>query len=416
MSVGVLAAIGAAGYEPVLVTALHGDGIHVVRRCVDVPDLLASAATRQARVALLAADLPGLDADVISRIIGEGVAVVVVTAHAESSAATPLMAMGATAVVPVDDVEVVVATVLAAATRIAVPDEEDGQSAGVAALGDEEGRSGQVVAVWGPSGAPGRSVISLGLGAELAAMGRRALVIDADVYGGSLAQLLGMLDEASGLLAATREANAGTLRASTLSTHCRRLDDGLLVLTGLPRADRWAEAKSALVRTVLAAARELADITVVDCGFNLELDEEISYDTTAPRRNGATIEILERADTVIAVGQADPIGLSRLIRGLSELSVMIPTATPVVVINRVRPGLIWSHDEIADTVIRATGIHDLSWLPDDHASCDRAVVQGMSLREAAPNSKLSKGLRQLASAIAGDAPEPRRWSAYRRRR
>ena len=49
---------------------------------------------------------------------------------------------------------------------------------------------------------------------------------------------------------------------------------------------------------MLAAARALADFTVVDCGFCLETDEELSFDTLAPRRNGATLAVLDDADLV----------------------------------------------------------------------------------------------------------------------
>jgi MinD-like ATPase involved in chromosome partitioning or flagellar assembly len=273
------------------------------------------------------------------------------------------------------------------------------------------------VAVWGPSGAPGRSVLALGLSAEFAGLRQDTLVVDADVYGGSIGQMLGVFDESSGLLAATRDANAGALTAEALRRHSRQIGPELRVLTGLPRADRWVEAKSVLVRSVLGTCRLLVDVTVVDCGFSLELDEEISYDTAAPRRNGATIEILEQADVVVVVGRADPVGLSRLIRGLAELRNVVPSAQPLVVVNRVRPELGWSRDEIAETVSRATGFSELSWLPDDAATCDRALARGETLRAAAPTSKLSKAMHRLAAAVIGAEPAPpgRRLPSLRRR-
>ena len=41
-------------------------------------------------------------------------------------------------------------------------------------------------------------------------------------------------------------------------------------------------------------ARSLAAVTVVDCGFCLEQDEELSFDTAAPLRNGATLSTGDR--------------------------------------------------------------------------------------------------------------------------
>jgi hypothetical protein len=59
----------------------------------------------------------------------------------------------------------------------------------------------------------------------------------------------------------------------------------LAVLTGLPRADRWPELRPPAVAAVLEEARRSADLTVVDCAFNVEEDEELSFDTARP---GAT--------------------------------------------------------------------------------------------------------------------------------
>ena len=125
--------------------------------------------------------------------------------------------------------------------------------------------------------------------------------------------MLGLLDEASGLLAAARAANHGELRPQVLVRHARAVNPMLRVLTGLPRADRWVEVGSVLMRRILDTAAMVSDLTVVDTGFSLEVDEELSYDTAAPRRNGATVEVLARADLVVAVGGADPVSLGRLV-------------------------------------------------------------------------------------------------------
>ena len=98
------------------------------------------------------------------------------------------------------------------------------------------------------------------------------------------------------------------------------------------------------VDIVLGVARRLADVVVVDCGFCLEQDEELSFDTAAPRRNGATLSALAAADTVFAVASADPIGLQRFVRGVSELLESVPTAAPVTVVNRVRAAAVGGGD------------------------------------------------------------------------
>src|SRR5665811_1845214 len=114
------------------------------------------------------------------------------------------------------------------------------------------------------------------------------------------------------------------------------LDNGLRVLTGMSRADRWPELPAASLEVVWSVARELAAWTVVDCGFAIEQDGALSYDTRAPRRHAATLSALSAADIVVVVGAGDPVGLQRLVRGLGELSGLGLVAHRVVVVNRVR--------------------------------------------------------------------------------
>jgi Flp pilus assembly CpaE family ATPase len=161
-----------------------------------------------------------------------------------------------------------------------------------------------------------------------------------------------------------------------------------------------------LLHRVLETARSLSSVVVVDCAFCLELDEEISYDTAAPRRNGATLAALEDADRVVVVGSADPVGLARLLRALSDLTVSVPGVDPLVVVNRMRPSLGWSADEVADLLRRTSQVEVGCFLPDDPAACDRALVQGRTLAESAAGSKLGKALTRLAGLVAADLARP----------
>jgi MinD-like ATPase involved in chromosome partitioning or flagellar assembly len=225
------------------------------------------------------------------------------------------------------------------------------------------------------------------------------MVVDADVYGGAQAQMLGLLDESSGLLAAARAANRGRLDRDQLAAHARSVTPTLRVLSGLPRSDRWVELSPVLLRRILETARSLCTLTILDCGFSVELDEEISYDISAPRRNGATLTALQCADAVVVVGSADPVGLGRLLRAVADLRVQAPDVRPRVVVNRMRPSLGWSGDEVAAMVRRTSQLDVEGFLPDDPAACDRAIVRGQTLRECAPNAKLTKALERRASSL-----------------
>ena len=427
MSVPVLTAVTDAVWEADLVSAFeHQDfGVVVIRRCVDLADLLAAAAAGTARAVILSADLRRLDRDALARLATAGVAVIGLVAQGgkpgtSDDAERRLRQLGVRHVLAADagpaliSAEVTTAIADGVATggldplrlgyadpRAALPD--------VPALALVPGEDavdrvdGRLVAVWGPTGAPGRTTIAVVLATEAARLGCPSLLADADCYGGVIAQVLGLLDESPGLAAAVRQANAGNLDLHTLATLARVVGPNLRVLTGIARAERWPELRPSGLVAAYAIARQLAALTVVDCGFGLEQDEELSYDTTAPRRNGSTLATLADADHVVAVGSADPVGLQRLVRGLVELSEVLPQCRPQVVVNRVRKGPINgdAEQEIQQALTRYAGIDDVVFVPYDRVSLDKAIAGGHTLGEIAPDSPVRRALLPLARRYAG---------------
>ena len=259
------------------------------------------------------------------------------------------------------------------------------------------------MAVWGPTGAPGRTVVAATLADEIARLGPDALLVDADVYGGVAASMFGLLDESPGLVAACRQAQSRRLDSVSLAALCWQLGPKLRVLTGIARADRWPEIRPAAVATVLSTARTLADFTVLDLGFGLETDEELSYDTVAPRRNGATLAVLDEADLVLVVGSADPVGMQRLVRGLDELRAAEIDTPTWIVLNRVRQSAVPGDPatELAAALQRFTGRTPAALLPYDLPALDRAALSGRTLAESAPGCALRRAVIELATAVTG---------------
>lgn len=261
---------------------------------------------------------------------------------------------------------------------------------------------GRVIAVWGPTGAPGRTTVAVGLADEAARLGVATLLVDADTYGGVVAQFLGLLDEASGLASAARLADTGRLTPRTLAALARAITPDLRVLTGLSRSERWPEVGPEAMSDILDQARALCALTVVDCGFCLDQDEELVYDTAAPRRNGATLTALEAADTVLAVGSCDPVGLQRLIRGLASLKEIAPSVEPEVVVNRLRRGPIPGEPtrQVATALERFAGVRGIRTLPYDRAALDGALAEGRTLAEVAEKSRLRRAFIELATSVS----------------
>jgi MinD-like ATPase involved in chromosome partitioning or flagellar assembly len=383
--VTVLLAAGGASWEAQALQLLT-PASPVLKRCVDLTDLLATAATGQADVAVVSADLAGLDADAVVQLLRHDVRCVAVG----DEGAAALTRIGIVDVVPGNDLSLLPEAVAAAGTRDLVADPDP-----VGGPAPESSGPGRVIAVHGPAGAPGRTTLAIGLAAEHAHRGESALLVDADPHGGAVAQHLGVLDEVSGLLAAARLVNAGSLDAVAFA-RCRRVvGAGFEVLTGLPRPDRWVEARPGVLDAVLERARDVGDV-VVDTGFSLEDEAALGRSIS---RNQLTLDAVAAADHVVVIGSAEPTGLARLARTLVELR-DVTTVPVTVVVNRMRDSLGWSRRDIAGMVegyIRPAAVH---FLPEDRPTTDRALVAGKAVTELG-DSSLRRTLAEVRDTVLG---------------
>ncbi len=433
MTLPVLTAV-TGHWEAALVSGLERTGgqVTVVRRCVDLPDLLAAAVTGQARAVVVSAGLRRLDSEAFARLAGAGLAVVALVEPGDEAAQRRLHQLGIDEVLPAGALATDVAAAVARAVTkddvrrqarardprvgqlLADPADALPAARPVEAPDPSPVAAGGLVAVWGPTGAPGRTTVAVTLAAELAGLGLTTVLADADTYGGSVAQVLGLLDEAPGLAAAARAADHGTLDLDQLARTAPVVATRLRVLTGISRPQRWPELRGVALARVFELSRLLAAWTVVDCGFGIELDEELSFDTASPRRNGATLVALEAADTIIAVGSADPVGLQRLVRSLSELAELMPRAVPVVVVNRVRASAVGGPADarVREALARYAGIEDPLLVPDDRPALDAALLAGRTLTEMSATSPARLALAALARSVSG-VQEPQRVIRWR---
>lgn len=406
MAVAVITGVNAHAEAELAAALGSADGLALVRRCADLAEVLAVIDAGRAQVALVSADLPGIDRSTVHRLVAQGCRVVGV--HADESQERTLREWGVTWLLPerateAETVEVVRAAAAAELEATPAPvssngvDAEHEVQAASPDAGDEQGR---VIVVWGAGGAPGRSVVAANL-AVLLAREAPTLLIDADTYAASQAQLFGILDEAPGIAAATRLAEAGRLDTITLAGVAPLIGERLRILTGLPRSDRWPELRPAALEAVLQASRRMHRWTIVDVAAPMETDEELSFDTLAPQRNAATRTMLMEADEILVLGSGDPIGLSRLVRVIDDLS-EVTHRPPVAVVTKVRPGAAGRRPEqqIADALRRFSAIEPVL-IPDDRDVLDAALLAGRSVVEAAPSSPLVGALQALAEAHLG---------------
>ncbi|MDN6351488.1 MAG: chromosome partitioning protein, partial [Yaniella sp.] len=204
---------------------------------------------------------------------------------------------------------------------------------------------------------------------------------------------------------ACRAAEHNGIDASSLANFAQHVTvDGtrLDVITGLTRAERWPQLRAAAWTQVLLAARAGWDQIIIDCGFGLEEDEELSFDIPAPQRNATTVTAVRTADSVMAVGTGDPVGFVRFMKGLELLTETSQTSV-VPVMNKVTAlasGVGPKH--------QLTGVwerfgpsnaleHFIPWAPEIVST---ALLAGKTLAESAPKSELRHGIRKLMLACA----------------
>ena len=107
-------------------------------------------------------------------------------------------------------------------------------------------------------------------------------------------------------------------------------------------------------------------------------------------------------------GAADPVGVTRLLRGHAELVELIDPSRISVVVNRLRGVALGTGPagQLASTLSRFGGIEAAALLPEDQRVVDAAVIAGRSLRDQAPRGALPVALRRFVSTVLDQPSTP----------
>lgn len=393
--------------EPEVVARLDAvTGARVVRRCADLAELLGAAHAGIGTIAVLSLSR-GVDRARLADLARAGARTVLVAGPADLHRAG---ALGAHALVAegrqvAANVAEIVADLVSHAPRRTVGVERVAAEADHAMPDGAASVPGRVLAVWSGSGAPGRSTIAATLAAELARLGRRTLLVDADTAAPALAQILGLLDEGAGIAALSRAAGQGTLDREALLRRAVLLPCGAGFVSGLTRADRWRELPGEHMDVVLEACRREAQWSVVDLAAGLEPAPARGADRQAAARS-----VLAQADLVLVVAAPDPVGVRRAVQALGELddesAVGVPAASQLrrILLNATRPTPSRTMHGAQEALARFGGMAPAWTVPYDEAvaSC---LLAGRTLTEGAPRSAARRVLATLARELVGE-PEP----------
>lgn len=241
---------------------------------------------------------------------------------------------------------------------------------------------GELIALWGAAGSPGKSSIALSVASELAHSGQRVFLLDADNHSPSLNLQLGLTDHPAGVAAACRLVSQGRFDLG----HLERLSVGLttgrgevVVMTGISDGERWPELSSDRVGVILEVARAAFDTVVIDLASSLE--SGLRPGLGGPDRNELTRDILARAEQVILICAADPVGVHRFLLALQGLRQVSPTGEVITVVNRLRKSVLGAgaKQQLVETLSRLAQLNVAAFIPDDPTAADLALRNSLPM-------------------------------------
>jgi MinD-like ATPase involved in chromosome partitioning or flagellar assembly len=222
-------------------------------------------------------------------------------------------------------------------------------------------RTGRLVAVGGPPGV-GRTEVAIQLAVVLMDRATVALV-DADDVAPSIAQRLALPLEPNLRTAIDAVEHGRGELAAALQTESRT---GLPVLAGTPNPDAWAQVRPSEVLRVLDRVADSVDLVVVDGVGSLQ---DVG---SPPRGRFATAQVIVReADVLVAVCDASPTGISRLLSWTVDARNFAPETPVVAVVNRAPPAA-FRRGELFDEIASSIDVVDVVFVVPDARVTDAA--------------------------------------------
>lgn len=274
-------------------------------------------------------------------------------------------------------------------------------------------RLGKIVTVWGTHGAPGRSTIAFNLAALAAQQGQQVCLIDADTYAPSLDALMALEDTGSGLAILCSDADRAQLDEKKAGAIMERvpLKNGTFdFLSGITSSSRWPEVRARAFAEVLEWLKHRYDLVICDVAAPIEVDEELTFDGPAPRRNAATLTALACSDRVIALGEADVIGLPRLINLAREVQarpdLFAPETDVQYWLNRSRREAAGFNPEakMRENWARYLSIPLAGVIPYERKVMDRLRRNGEALLEVAPRHAVVQSFEAMLTGMYAVRP------------
>ena len=248
------------------------------------------------------------------------------------------------------------------------------------------------MAIWSAPGSNGRSQIAAAIAVELASLGYRTLLIDADVYAPAQLQLFGFGENHIGIASACRlisrdELTEDGLRSILLDYEMPK--SKLSILPGLHLVSRWPELGFQPTIDLIDFTSRMFDWVVIDVASHLE--RELIDQRTLAERNAVTIAALTRADHIVGLCPADPIGLARYVWAVQEVKQLGHGAKLKTLLNRAA-GSAKAGASAEATLHRLAGLQVHGRLAEDETLFARASELAVPINLVPRNSSVKQAL------------------------
>jgi MinD-like ATPase involved in chromosome partitioning or flagellar assembly len=244
-------------------------------------------------------------------------------------------------------------------------------------------RSARLVAVGGPPGV-GRTEIAIEITRALARTSP-AVLLDADDVAPAVAQRLGLALEPNLRTAIDAvEHGRGDLASTVLSDPA----GGIRVIGGIPNPAGWAQVRPGeVIRVVDRLGEEFETVVVDGVGSLQDLGGP-------PRGRFATAQALAReSDVFVAVCDASPVGVSRLLAWAVDARSLAPSSPIIVTVNRA-PASSFRRGELYDEITSSLPAIEVVFVAHDSKVTDAAWAGRPIAR-----GRFTRGVHHVAETV-----------------
>lgn len=247
--------------------------------------------------------------------------------------------------------------------------------------------------LWSAPGSVGRTTTALNLAA--CASGRmRVLVIDLDFAAPSVALLASNHDLPSlSTVLHNHQITPGVDEAflREFAPHFASSPKGFRVIAGLSRPERWQEIEPRLLNDLLNGLAPFFDLIVCD----LHASSHKSLAVNAVARS-----MLTQADAVVALANANPLGLARMLREIHELRTLRAHSDAIhVVFNRLNPKAPEPPESAA--FVELTKLPRPLTIRDDHDAFELLVARASTKSTMRKRSAYKSDIQALTDKVLG---------------